>query len=318
MTDLVGNPYEGITSWDFSVNPLADGTAPILDSMTPANGTSADKATDIIMAFSETISGDAQLQLKDRDSDTIISGTPTMTANQIGFVPDSDLVPGANYTVTVQNNVTDLAGNPYAGILNWDFSVNPLVDAMLTVTHIKRNSNKITIEFYDKLDPSTVSESNFLINGGAINYSGFKVTPNKWQVEFTADTPLSGDENITISGTIADQLGNVHNGGIARDYSVSGILSVWDVKYSGDVVTVKFWEIPGPLEKLNPLTINESDFLINGGAISFSGLNVKDYEVKFTADTPLNGDEIISILGDIKDLDGNIHNYGVAVTHGFR
>ena len=125
-------------------------------------------------------------------------------------------------------------------------------------------------------------------------------------------------EDTRISGAVADELGNIHNGGIARDYSVSGILSVWDVKRNVDVITVKFWEIPGPLETLDVSTISTSDFLINGGAITFSGLNVTNYEVEFTADTPLTGNEIITISGDIKDDAGNLHNYGVEIIHTFR
>ena len=45
------------------------------------------------------------------DTNAVVSGTSTVNNNMMRFVPSSDLIPGANYTVTVLGPVTDLAGN---------------------------------------------------------------------------------------------------------------------------------------------------------------------------------------------------------------
>ena len=322
VQDAVPNTYVGVTSWDFSVNPLVDSTAPSMVSLTPADGTSADRATDVIISFDEELANNAaSLEVRDSGSDLVV-GSSTITNNTLTFVPDSDLIPGEDYTVTLQGTVLDLAGNSYTGVTSWDFATDPVVGTGLTVTNIKyKSDNKITIEFYEKLDNQIVSEADFLLNGGAIAFTDFKFKDGDWQVELKAVTTLVGTETITVSGTVQDKSGNVHNSGFPRDYSIAGVLSVWDVKMKDDKVTVKFWEIadlPSGQDVLDPSTIDASDFQINGGAISFSGLEIKDYEVKFTADTPLSGDEVITIFGGIQDLAGNYHNYNVAVMHTFR
>ncbi len=322
VEDLAGNAYAGVTSWDFSVNPLVDSSAPAMLSLTPVDGTSADKGTNIIIAFGEEIADNgASLEVRDSSSDIVV-GTSMIDDNTLSFIPTSDLIPGEDYTVTLQGSVQDLASNTYAGVTSWDFSVDPIVATMLTVTNIKRQGEKITIEFYEPLDPATVDGTDFLLNGGAIGLTGFIVKGGDWQVEFTADTTLTGDETITISGTVTDRLGNIHNGGIERDYSVLGLLTVWDVKNNSGLINVKFWEVldqPIELEILDTSTVSADDFLIDGGAITFSDFRMKnDYEVEFTADTPLTGDEVITISGEIQDVGGNIHNYGIAVSHTFR
>lgn len=322
VQDLTGNTYVGTTSWDFAVNPLVDSTVPSLLSLTPVDGTSVDKATDIIMTFDEELA-DNTASLEVRDSgNSVVSGTSTIDNNTLTFVPDDDLIPDEDYTVTLLDSAQDIAGNTYAGVTSWTFSVDPIVGTILTVTNIKLKNGKVNIEFYEKLDASSVAESDLLINAGVISFSDFKVTSDKWQIEFVPDTALVGDETFTISGNVQDASGNIHNGGIARDYSAGGILSIWDVKQQGDKVNVKFWEIPelpDALEVLDPTTVDASDFQINGGAITFSSFQMKnDYEVEFTSDTPLTGDEVITISGDIQDKAGNFHNYNVAVQHTFR
>lgn len=322
VQDLAGNAYVGVTTWSFSVNPLVDQTAPSLLSATPANGSTVDRSTPVLIAFDEELaSNGATLQLRD-GANAIVAGTSIIDHNTISFLPDDTLIPGSAYMMAIQGSVEDLAGNTYTGVTSWSFSTDPLPPTALTVTHIKyKSDNKITIEFYEKLDEDIVTENDFLLNGGAIAFTDFKFKDDGWQVELKAVSTLAGTETITISGDVSDRLGNVHNGGAARTYAVAGVLSVWDVTMKDDKVTVKFWELEdlaSDEEVLDPSTIDATDFQIDGGAVSFSGLEIKDYEVKFTADTPLDGDEVITVSGDIQDKAGNVHNDGVAVQHTFR
>ena len=197
------------------MNPLDDTTAPSLVSLTPADGTSADKSTYIIMEFDETIADNGvSLQLKDADTSTIISGTSTVTGNVLLFIPDSDLTPDSNYTVTLQGTVEDVAGNAYAGITSWNFSIIAVSD--LSVLSVRHYGRLIGIEFSEDLDPLTVGKNDFAINGGAITFKLFKVYEDI--VILKADSNIIGTEDISVSGTIKDIYGNSHNNGVTAIY----------------------------------------------------------------------------------------------------
>ncbi|MCD6598222.1 MAG: hypothetical protein J7L04_11065, partial [Bacteroidales bacterium] len=98
---------------------------------------------------------------------------------------------------------------------------------------------------------------------------------------------------------------------------VAGILSVLKVKRHRHYVNKIIIEFS---KKLDSSTVSESDFLINDGTIGFCWFELKanDKTVECEAKSNLNGDELITISGDIKDIEGNLHNNGIAVTHGFR
>jgi len=127
VKDLADNEYSGLTSWSFSVN---NATPPSLASLSPSDGTSADKSTDIVMAFTESVAGNGTLELKRSDTGVIVTGTSQISGNTLRFVPGSDLNPGVQYTVTLLGTVRDLADNEYAGLTSWNFYIN---DGTVTV-----------------------------------------------------------------------------------------------------------------------------------------------------------------------------------------
>jgi len=215
IEDLAGNVYGGLTSWDFSVTPLNDLVPPVLVSHTPDEGAEVSKTTDIVMAFDESIAGDGVLQLRDSDTNAVVIGTSTISDNTLRFIPDSDLIPDANYTVTLVGTVEDLAGNAYGGLTSWDFSVIPASE--LKVISVTRSGRVIRIEFSADLNTSTVSESDFAIDEGLITFD-YLIMLNDYTVKFVADSTISGDENISVSGTIEDIYGNNHNNGVPAVY----------------------------------------------------------------------------------------------------
>ena len=147
----------------------------------PSSLTPADKSTDIIMTFDETIAGNGVLQLKESDTNTTVNGTTTLSNNTLTFIPQSDLIPGANYTVTLQNTVEDLAGNAYSGLTSWNFSVNPLIDVIpptltsitpVDNTVVSQNTN-IIMEFDEYIAGDAElelkeSDTNAIVNGTTI------------------------------------------------------------------------------------------------------------------------------------------------------
>ena len=215
VEDLAGNVYTGLTSWDFSIVPEKDTVAPSLVSLTPDVDAVAAKTTHIVMEFDEYISGNGSLQLTNSDTNIPVPGVNTLNNNTLSFVPDNDLVPGNNYTVTMQGIVEDLAGNEYIGMSSWSFSIIPASELkVVSVTHTGR---VIRVVFSEDLNTSTVNESDFAINGGSITFHTFLIK-DEIEVQFIADSNINGDENISVSGTIQDINGVNLNNGVTAIY----------------------------------------------------------------------------------------------------
>ncbi len=215
VEDLAGNVYTGLTSWDFSTVPENDTVAPSLVSLTPDVDAVVAKTTHIVMEFDEYISGNGSLQLTNSDTNTPVLGVNTLKNNTLSFIPDNDLTPGNNYTVTMQGSVEDLAGNEYIGMSIWNFSIIPASEfKVVSVTHTGR---VIRVVFSEDLDTSTVSESDFTINEGSITFDHL-VIKDEIEVKFIADSNINGDENISVSGTIQDINGISLNNGVTVTY----------------------------------------------------------------------------------------------------
>jgi len=216
VEDLAGNVYTGLTSWNFSTVPENDTVAPSLVSLTPDVDAVVAKTTHIVMEFDEYISGNGSLQLTNSDTNTPVLGVNTLKNNTLSFIPDNDLTPGNNYTVTMQGSVEDLVGNAYSGLTNWNFSVIPASD--LRVVTVSHSGRTIRIDFSEDLNTSTVSVSDFAINDGSITFDHL-IIQDDHSVKFVADSTISGDENISVSGMIEDIYGNSHNDGIDAIYT---------------------------------------------------------------------------------------------------
>ncbi len=319
VEDLAGNAYGGLTSWNFSVTPEEDLMPPSLISVTPADGTKAAKTTDIVMEFDESISGNGVLQLKESDTNITVNGTTTISNNTLRFIPDSDLMPDANYTVTLLGSVNDLAGNAYSGLTSWDFSVNPLVDitppSLISVTPADGTEAAKTTDIVMEFDESITgdgaiqlkdSDTNIIVNG--------TTTISGSTLYFIPQSDLVQDSNytVTLQGTVEDLAGNDYGGLRSWNFSIIPVsdLRVVSASHSGKVIRIEF------SEDLNASTVSESDFAINGGSITFDHLIIQNnHTVKFVADSNLSGTEDISVSGTIKDIYGNSHNNGVTAIY---
>ncbi len=227
VTDAFGNEYNGtMRSWDFSVTPAVDLIDPGLFALTPEAGASEDIVTEIIMAFDESIADNGvELQLKDSDTDTVLSGSSSVSGNAIHFIPDSNLTADGNYTVTLQGGVEDLATRGYTGQTSWDFSVNTVDVLSVHRDDYKKNGheNTITIEFSEDLDLSTVSEDDFeikLLFFPLNDPTVWNYTESARSVSFVVylEYPENSAYNITVSGDIKNLGGNSHNNGEEKTY----------------------------------------------------------------------------------------------------
>jgi methionine-rich copper-binding protein CopC len=192
--DAAGNNYAG-TNLAFSTSAsTADLTPPTLALATPASGaTGVATNTKIVLKFSEAISlgngeirllgaGGALVQLFNKNSVSAVVAGDTLTLS-----PSTELSKASSYTLQIPSGaIVDQAGNPYAGLPNYQITTAALASGELTIA----------------TDRSTVDEGgtvNFSLSaavsaGSVLNYSITGVAPGDID-----GTPLSGTINLDSS-----------------------------------------------------------------------------------------------------------------------
>ena len=235
ITDLAGNPYAGIsdaTTLNFNtvdtIVPMLISSNPMDDAVQVAIG------SNIVLTFSEPVkAGIGNIVISDGQDDirTIAvtdSSQVTFNGNTVTINPTSNLSLNASYHVQLASGViTDLAGNPYAGIsdattLNFNtvdtivpmlISSNPMDDAV----QVAIGSN-IVLTFSE---PVKAGIGNIVISDGQDDTRTIAVTDSS-QVIFDGNTviinPTSDlNPNATYhvqlaSGVITDLVGNAYAG----------------------------------------------------------------------------------------------------------
>jgi UDP-N-acetylglucosamine transferase subunit ALG13 len=190
VRDLANNIIETNYVWSFSTGSSSDETAPVVDFVSPlANATAVALNTTLSIDFSEvlnpaTVSSSTFLL---NQGSTPISGTVAYLGKTVLFTPAANLSTNSLYTVTVTNQVADLAGNLLAANYVWSFTTNSVVDSTAPVvqsvspvdgsTAVALNRS-FTANFSESMDPSTFTTSTFILRQGAtlipstVAYSG--------------------------------------------------------------------------------------------------------------------------------------------------
>ncbi len=135
IDDLSGNSFAGIadnTTWKFTTG-IPDLAAPTVVTLSPAdNAANVPIAGNLVATFNENIAlGSGTITIKDLDtgSQTVIT-LPDARVTVLGAVltinPSSNFSTSTNFAVRIgAGAITDLSGNPFAGIANdttWNFS----------------------------------------------------------------------------------------------------------------------------------------------------------------------------------------------------
>jgi methionine-rich copper-binding protein CopC len=219
VTDLAGIPMAADFLWKF-MTAAAQTSIPSVISMNPADtATNVPVNTAIAATFSEGID---PLTINDVNF-ALWSGTSQIPGvvmydgiNTVTFTPLDDLSAGQPYTVKITSGVTDLAGIPMASDVTWSFTtgsqdtVSPTVSSTSPADGDSNVSLQVTITatFSEAMDPTTISDGNFVLLQGTavvpvtvshVDLKQWTISPisdlmpnTKYTISFIGATDLAG------------------------------------------------------------------------------------------------------------------------------
>lgn len=160
----------------------------------------ADKATNIAVGSALSFTFNVEMDPSSITNSTFslkrdnmdVAGTITYANKIASFVPSADLAANTLFTSTISKDAKNASGNPLSKDYIWTFTTGAAPDILLPVinaidptnhaTGIARNT-VITFTFSEPMDPSTVNNTNIILENGANAVSG--------TVSYSAQPPLS-------------------------------------------------------------------------------------------------------------------------------
>ena len=201
---------------------VADTTAPIVSSTSPANAaTSVASSANVTATFNKTMD---PLTLTDttftvKKGNTIVAGVVSYAGNIATFNPTNNLAANTTYTAELTTGVKDVAGNALATKKSWSFNTAadatpPTVISAIPVigppaaTGVARNAN-ITATFSKAMDPLTISTTTFTLAQGGAPITGVVTSPSTTTATFNpaADLAASTVYTATITTGVKDLAG---------------------------------------------------------------------------------------------------------------
>ncbi len=227
VRDLAGNNIETNYVWSFSTGSSSDETAPIVDFVSPlANASAVALNATISIDFSEVLNPatvTSSTFLLNQGS-SAVSGTVAYLGKTVLFTPSASLSTNSIYTVTITNQVADLAGNALAANYVWSFTTDSVVDSTAPVVQLVSPvdgstavalNRSFTANFSEAMDASTITTSTFILRQGTtliastVAYSGTTAVL----------IPLADLEiNTTYTATINTQVKDLAANALATNY----------------------------------------------------------------------------------------------------
>ena len=222
--DVVGNTLAVDYNWTFTT---IDIIKPTVLSTDPTNGATNVPLNKVITAtFSEDMDPSSinNTSFLVKNGSTTVPGTVTYSGRVATFVPTINLANSTLYTGTITTAAKDLAGNTLATDYSWTFTtlaladiINPTVlstDPSNGATSVPLNK-VITATFSENMDPSSISNTSFLVKNGSTNISG-SVSYSGLVASFVPTSSLL--ENTVYTGTITTGAKDLAGNTLASDY----------------------------------------------------------------------------------------------------
>lgn len=314
--------------WTFTSGSLSDNVIPIVISTDPADDATGVALNKKISAtFSEAMN---PLTLNNstfliNNGATAITGVVTYSGNTALFSPAINLLPNTTYTGTITTGVKDPAGNSIANDYIWTFTtgttadiVPPTVistDPANAATGVALNK-KIAATFSETMNPLTINNTTFLLKNGAntvigtVTYAGttalFSPTVNLLPNTLYTATITTGVTDLAGNAMVSNYVWSFTTGTLA-DIIRPTVISTDPASGATGVLLNK--KITATFsEAMNPLSINNTTFLLKAGTVSIAGVvTYSGVTATFTPTVSLIANTVYTatITTGARDLAGN-------------
>lgn len=214
ITDLAGLPYAGISSTDFTswwFKVTSDSIAPELISTTPASGSQTVKTTaTFMMQFNEDVaapSGYASL-IPSGGGTTVTAELARDSSDPRKVVFTATGLAGATtYIVRIPNNaITDLALNPFPGILNdyrWTFKTIGADNTPPLIASASMDGSAVLLTYNEELDPDYVPyPGNYYVTVNDVPRQVNAVSIAGNSVRLTLQSGVAVGQTVKVSYTV--------------------------------------------------------------------------------------------------------------------
>lgn len=278
--------------WTFTTGRLLDNAIPVVISTDPADeatGVSLNKK--VSAAFSEgmnplTINNSTFLLYA---GSTAVNGVVTYSGNTALFTSAVNLLPNTKYTGTITTGAKDPAGNSIANDYVWTFTTGTTADASAPTVIATDPTNvatgvalnkKIAAVFSESMNPLTITNTSFQVKNGATPVIGTVSYAGTTAVFSPTVNLLPGTVyTATITTAVTDLAGNAmvsnyvwtFTTGTAADAIRPTVVSTDPAQSATGVLLEK--RITATFsETMNPLSINNTTFLLKAGTVSIAGV----------------------------------------------
>jgi len=339
--DLEGNALAENYVWTFTTGAAPDVTAPTVIFTSPEDSsTGVALNANLTATFSEAMNPltvtTAQVFL--RRGAALITGGVSYHGVTMVFNPATALAPSTVYTVTINTDAMDLAGNAMAESYVWSFTTGIAADVTpptVVTTAPSNNATGVSLNmnlsatFSEPMAPLTITNATVVLRRGAtlvagtVTYSGVTATFNP-TVAFTPSTAYS----VTVTTGVKDLAGNPMASNYVWTFTTGIIPDVtpptvnFTVPEDNDAgVSLNGNILATFSEAMTPLTITTSTMSLRRGvtlvpgAVTYNGVTAVFNPTAALAPSTLY---TATITTGVKDLAGNpmAENYVWVFTTG--
>jgi YD repeat-containing protein len=229
ILDITQTPFSG-AGFNFTAGFGPQTVGPQLLGVSPANNLTGVPLNSLVVAqFNEPINViSATNGLQVQQGGVAIPGAVALSNGntQIAFTPQPALLPSTTYTIAFTTQLTDVADNPLMNPGTFTFTTGAATDATIPKVVATSPANAdtgaptnslIQLQFSKRIDPLTVTTSDFLVNTTEPDYNAgppiagtISATADGLTATFTPSSPLlpSTSYEIQVTGGIMDLEGH--------------------------------------------------------------------------------------------------------------
>jgi|GEM_PF-977248 len=334
VKDSAGNSLPSNKIWTFTTGSAPDLTPPTVAEIFPTDN-QTDIPTDAIIsvALNEPISPSSL-----NDSTFLVASETVTLTGSISISPDGKtayFTPSLGFpydsriTVSLTTGINDLAGNHLSLPKTWSFNTMAepdIIPPSVVGIFPEENANNVATEssimatFSEALDPSTLTESTFVVlNGGSAIPGNLELSPDKKTAVFTAAAGLPAGAAISIILTtdLKDISGNSLTQAKTWNFttcpapavSLPAITGFLPASGATDLATATLIAIIFS-KPIDPTTLDLTTVTLSSDAIALNGaisLSSDGMNATFTPipALPYGSQITAAVSSEVRDLSGN-------------